>query len=374
MSIKKTKYDSYCLNGVAKGCEYCVKGEKLVLFMTGICKRGCWYCSLSKKRKNQNLIFANERECKNFEDILKEVKESNATSAGITGGDPLIFFERTIEFATKLKKEFGEKFHIHIYLPTKLVTKEKLEKLSKCVDEVRFHPEFLIDNENPQRVLHSSSNPTGSCIRTSGIHSSCNQTGSLSSSQMEDIEKIKLAEKIFGRKNIGIELPMIPEKKNKILDFILNVEKNISFVNLNEFELSETNFDRITKNYTLKEGGYVVAGSLEAGKWILEELTKTKSKLKVHMCTAELKNCSQFANRLKRHEILPYGKKTKEGTVIYLISEGKLNLKGTYYDKDKKRTILSEPTARKLLTKYKIKRVEEYPTYDRIEVEEEELN
>lgn len=339
MNIKKTKFDSYCANGFAKGCKYCVKGKKLVLFISGICGVNCWYCSLSKKRKNKNLIFANERECKSFEDVAEEVRESRATSAGITGGDPLACLDKTIEYATKLKKIFGKKFHIHIYLPTKFTTAEKLEKLSNCIDEVRFHPEFLIDK----------------------------------SKMKEDIEKIKIAEKIFGRKNTGIEMPMIPEKKKLILNFILEIKNYISFVNLNEFELSETNFNRITKKYKLKEGGYVVAGSLEAGKFILEELALKKTKLKVHLCTAELKNCSQFANRLKRHKILPYGKKTKDGTVIYLVVNKKLNEKNTFYDEEKKRTILSEKTARKLLGKYKIKRVEEYPTYDRIETECEEI-
>jgi len=340
MKIKKTKFDSYCVNGFTKGCKYCIRGKKLVLFVTGICNVNCWYCSLSKKRKDKEIILANERECKNFEDIIKEVRESRATSAGITGGDPLVCLDRTIKFASQLKKEFGKKFHIHIYLPTKFTTREKLEKLSKCIDEVRFHPEFLINK----------------------------------SKMKEDIEKIKIAEKIFGRKNTGIELPMIPEKKKEILEFILNIEKFISFVNLNEFELSETNFNIVTKKYSLNEGGYVVSESLKAGKWILNKLSQKKTKLKVHLCTAELKNCSQFANRLKRHKILPYGKKTKDGTVIYLVVNKKLNLKETFYDEKKKRTILSEKVARKLLNKYKIKRIEEYPTYDRIEVEEECLN
>ncbi len=339
MKIKKTKFDSYCVNGFAKGCKYCVKGKKLVLFISGICEVNCWYCSLSKKRKNKNLIFANERECKTFGDVAEEVRESKATSAGITGGDPLACLDKTIKFASQLKKEFGKRFHIHIYLPTKFTTREKLEKLSKCVDEVRFHPEFLINK----------------------------------SKMKEDIEKIKIGKNIFGRKNTGIELPMIPEKKEEILDFILSIEKFISFVNLNEFELSETNFDIVTKKYSLNEGGYVVSESLKAGKWILNELAKKKTKLKVHLCTAELKNCSQFANRLKRHKILPYGKKTKDGTVIYLIVNKKLNEKNTFYDEKKKRTILSPQTARKLIGKYKIKRIEEYPTYDRIEVEEEVL-
>ncbi len=335
----KTKFDSYCVNGIAKGCEYCVRGEKLVLFISGVCSRNCWYCSLSEKRKNKEFIFANERKCKNFKDIVEEVKASRATSVGITGGDPLLFLDKTIKFASKLKKRFGKQFHTHIYLPTKLVTRKKLEKLSKCVDEVRFHPEFLINKETIEK----------------------------------DLEKIRVAGLYWNKPNIGIELPMIPDKKREILNFILKAKDFVGFVNLNEFELSETNFDLITKKYKLKEGGYVVAGSVEAGKWVLNELSKRKINLKVHLCTAQLKNCWQFANRLKLHKIFPYGKRTEDGTVIYLVVDGKLKINGSFYDKKKNRTILSEETARKLLKKVKIRRVEEFPTYDRIEVEEDIL-
>jgi hypothetical protein len=341
MEVKKTKFDSYCLNGIAEGCKYCVRGEKLVLFVTGICKRNCWYCSLSKKRKNKDIIFANERKCKTAKDIIEEVKASKATSAGITGGDPLLFLSRTIKFASGLKKTFGKKFHIHIYLPTRFVTAEKLGSLSKIIDEVRFHPEFLINKERAE----------------------------------EDVKKIRLASLFWNKPNIGIELPMIPDKKKEILDFILKIKDYVGFVNLNEFELSDSNFDKITEDYKLKEGGYVVSGSLEAGRWILKELEKKKTNLKVHLCTAELKNQYQFRNRLKRHEILPYGKRTEDGTVIYLIVKGKLKLKikGTFYDEKKKRTILSEDAARRLIDKYKIIRVEEFPTHDRIEIESEEI-
>ena len=338
MKQEKTKFDSYCLNSIANGCRYCVKGEKLVLFVTGVCKRNCWYCSLSNKRKNKDEIYANERECKNEKDIFKEIGESRATSAGITGGDPLLVFSRTIKFASALKKRFGKKFHIHIYVPTKFATAEKLEKLSKVIDEIRFHPEFLINKEKEKR----------------------------------DIEKIRIAGLFWNKPNIGIELPMIPDKKKEILNFILKVKDYIGFVNLNEFELSETNFDLVTKKYKLSKGGYVIKESLNSGKWILNELAKRKTKLKVHLCTADLKNCNQFRNRLKRHEIMPYGKRTEEGTVIYLIVKGKLKAKESYYDKKKKRTILSESSARKLLSKgKKVFRVEEFPTYDMIEVEKE---
>lgn len=335
----KTRFDSYCLNGIANGCEYCVKGEKLVLFVTGICKRDCWYCSLSNKRKNKDVVFANERRCRNMNDILEEIKESRATSAGITGGDPLLFLNRTLKFASELKKKVGNGFHIHIYLPTKFVTAEKLQKLSKVIDEVRFHPEFLINEDTVN----------------------------------EDVKKITLAGLFFNKPDIGIELPLIPEVKKEILGFILRIKDHIGFVNLNEFELSDTNFDIVTKEYNLNRGGYVVKKSLEAGKWILDELKKKKVNLKVHLCTAELKNQYQFRNRLKRHKSLPYGKRTEDGTVIYLVTNNHLRGKGKFYDKRKRRTILSEDAARSLLRKYKIIRVEEFPTHDRIEIESEEI-
>jgi len=351
----KTKYDDYCINGIAEGCKYCVKGEKLVLFISGKCSRNCCYCSLSKKRKNKDIIWANERICKKPKDAIKEAIESNATSCGITGGDPFLHLERTIKFAKALKNKFGKKFHIHIYLPTRLLTKDKLEKLSKYIDEVRFHPEFLINN-NPKVIE-------------------------------EDINKISLVRLFFSRKKIGIELPMIPNRKKEILDFIIKISKIIGFVNLNEFELSETNFNCIVKNYRLNEGGYTIKDSIKAGIWLLKKIKKLKFKIKVHLCTAETKNNYQFKNRLKLHKILPFGKRTKEGMVkylsIYFKNKGqggkekkikKLIPKNSFYiDKKKNRIILSNNSANKLLGRLKILLVEEFPTFDGIETETQEL-
>ncbi|MDD5193361.1 MAG: radical SAM protein [Candidatus Nanoarchaeia archaeon] len=347
----KTPYSSFCLNGFPQGCKHCVKGEKLVLFISGKCNRNCWYCSLSNKRKNKDVIWANERKIKNSKELIEEAIESNATSAGITGGDPLLFMERTIEYTKALKQKFGKRFHIHIYLPTQNLTENRLKQLSKYIDEVRFHPEFLIDKNSVDN----------------------------------DIEKIKIALNFWKKENIGIELPMIPDKKQEILDFIIKISPLIGFVNLNEFELSETNSELITRNYLLNEGGYTIKGSREAGLWILEELKKLGTGLKIHICTAELKNNHQFKNRLLKHKILPYGKRTKDGTVLYLITKynkenqlkdliKNLDKNQFYIDKKKQRILLSNSLANKLLAKkYKIILVEEFPTYDRLETETKNL-
>lgn len=356
----KTKYSSYNINGLPEGCKFCVKGEKLVLFISGICSRQCWYCSLSDKRKNKDVICFNERISNSTKEFIKEIIESKATSMGITGGDPLLYLNRTVKFAKLAKKHFKKKFHIHIYIPTKLVDKNKIKRLSSCIDEIRFNPEI-------------------SSIRTQNKISNKD----LKKLIEFDIEKIKIAEKYFKKNNIGIELPMIPEMKNIYLDFILKLKDIIGFVNLNEFELSETNFKHTTKNYKLNEGGYTIKDSIKSGIEILKEIKKRKIKLKVHLCTAELKNKYQFQNRLKLHKTYPFGLRTKEGMVKYLVvdnSEDNIKIinklgKKYFIDKEKNQIILSNKLANKILnnTNLKICLVEEFPTFDRIEVEKHEI-
>lgn len=86
-----------------------------------------------------------------------------------------------------------------------------------------------------------------------------------------------------------------------------------------------------------------------------------------------------------KHEILPFGNKTEDGTVMYLAIYEKdnpnfeklkssINPKEEFFDEKKKRIIIDKKNLAKFSKKYKIKKVEEYPTYDAIEVEEEFIN
>ncbi|MBU1045458.1 MAG: radical SAM protein [Candidatus Omnitrophica bacterium] len=338
----KTKTDSYKLNNLCRGCKLCLKGQKLVLFVGGKCSRNCWYCSLSEGRKNSPQMWANEKPCETNQDIIQEAIDSNATGAGITGGDPLVYLDKTTSAAKALKIKFGKKFHIHIYLPLPLVDKTKLEKLASYIDEIRFHPSFLI---NPDESL-----------------------------MQEEIEKIKLASQIFGKQNTGIELPLLPEKKKEIIEFIKQIEPYISFVNLNEFELSDTNFDIITKDYTLNEDTYTIHGSIEAGKEILKKFKSTD--LNIHLCTAKTKNHHQYHNRLLLHNILPYGVRTEEATVVYFtiipkdmketIQKLKQYTKHFHIDSRHNRILLKESEVQKLYNtkEFEINLCEEHPTYD----------
>ncbi len=349
----KTKFDSHCINDLPEGCKRCVRGEKLVLFITGKCSRNCYYCSLSQKRKNVDIVIANERECKSPRDAIREAKQSNATGAGITGGDPLLFLDRTLEYAKALKSAFSN-FHIHIYLPTTLINEKNIKKLSEFIDEFRIHPSFL------QKDI-----------------------GHIKDAMRDDLEKIKLVNNIVGKERLGLEMPSFPEKVMDIVYFINKAKNFISFVNLNELEISETNFDIFTREYAFNEDSYTISGSVSAGKKILDALKD--SGLKMHLCTAITKMAHQYGNRLKRTETLPFAKRDKEGMAhyfaIYYNNSEQLNSdakeleksfgNGIFLDMDKLRIILSKKIVKKVVKskRFKVSKVKEYPTSDRIEVE-----
>ena len=116
--IKKTRYYSKIKGILPKGCRMCVKGEKLVLFITGFCPRRCYFCPLSEKKFGKDVVFADEWKIKNPdnpEELIKEAKLINAKGAGITGGDPLTKINRCVKYIKLLKKHFTKKFHIHLY-------------------------------------------------------------------------------------------------------------------------------------------------------------------------------------------------------------------------------------------------------------------
>ncbi len=348
--MKKTKYANYVIGELPEGCKRCIIGKKTVLFITGKCSRKCVYCPLSELRWNTEQVYANEKPCKNFKDLIDEIKKSNSNSCSITGGDPLIDLNKTLNYAKKLKEHFGKKFHIHIYLSTTLVNERKIKKLAKFVDEIRFHPEFL---SNPSKFD-------------------------------EDLRKISIAKKYYKLNNIGIEMPIFPNKKELMLEFIKQAvnDDDIGFVNLNELEIGDTNFSFIIKNYKLNLGGYTIKGSIKTGKWLLKQIEKLKLKVNVNICTAETKNWHQYQNRLKNYKKIKYSKKTKDGTIIYFAIKDfskkdilKLN-KVSYLDKQKNQIILNPRHVRQLTltNKHKIYRIEEYPTFDREEIQVERLN
>jgi len=223
--IKKTKFYSYLVGDMPKGCALCVQGKKEVIFITGLCSVGCDFCPVSDTKHQKDDVYADEWKIDKDEDIISEAKAINAKGAGITGGDPLTKVDRCVKYIKLLKKEFGDHFHIHLYAPLQLVTKDNLNKLYDAgLDEIRFHLD--LDNDKLWK-------------------------------------RIELANSYDW--DVGIEIPVIPKKETKIKKLINYIKNKVNFLNMNELEISDSNAQKLVKKgfETKDDISYGVKGSEE---------------------------------------------------------------------------------------------------------------
>jgi uncharacterized protein len=378
--IKENKYYSYNVGLLPKGCQMCVKGEKLVLFVTGVCPRKCFFCPVSDDKYGRDVIYANERRVFTSEDLIKEAELMDAKGMGITGGDPLAKLERTTRFIKKLKQKFGNEFHIHLYTSLNLVNDDNLQKLYMAgLDEIRFHPDLDSDNF---------------------------------------WKKLNLATKFPW--DLGIEIPLMPNKEKEIKKLVDFIQGKVQFLNMNELEVADNSQSKLLEMgfETKAQFSYAVLGSLEVGQNILNYIKEKEYSLRAHACTAKLKDATQLTERIKREgkgakkafdivdkeglltrgalylkELKPsagYREKLKTQVLSVFIEKlkplmeevkTKLKLEDSeiFLDEEKPRILISKKNVKK--NKNQLKKmglmptiVLEYPTADQLEIEVEFLN
>lgn len=232
----------------------------MVLFVTGLCDSSCYYCPLSGEKSGVDVTFADEMPISHDDDILYEVDAILGEGVGISGGDPLCTLDRTIHYIHLLKETYGPDFHIHLYTSKTTISREELKQLVDAgLDEIRFHPQ---NND------------------WNGI---------------EDALSLGIV--------VGIEVPSIPGKLEKLKETARRAEEiGIAFLNINELEASETNFENLTSlGMRLTDlGSASIEGSESTARELLEWCSTNLKKLSVHFCSARYKDGVQLRNRLER--------------------------------------------------------------------------
>mgnify|MGYP000846746079 CR=1 FL=1 len=263
---------------LSPGCILCHQGAKMVLFVTGRCHRACWYCPLSRERKGQDVVFANDRLVESPSDIIEEAENMSALGTGVTGGEPLLVLDRVAEYCTLLKEHFGPDHQIHLY--TALAPNEAmLRRLQGLVDEIRLHP----PHESWPRILETDYARSAVIARRMGF-------------------------------TIGIEVPALPG-----LDDLAAALPLLDFLNINELEWGETCAAAMRERGLEPEDGLHNA-VLGARKWA-ENLCADP---KVHFCSSVFKDSVQLRERLKRiaaNTSRPFEEVTDDGTVVYGVLE-----------------------------------------------------
>ena len=281
----------------AEGCIQCQMGSKLVLFITGNCHWRCDYCPLSETRRDIDHMFANERRCESFDEVIEEARAMRATGAGITGGDPLMARERTLEGIRRLKAEFGPNFHLHMYTSIPFRPEWAAEFAEAGLDEIRFH--FLdLEAEQYRETIAACS-----------------------------------AASIF----TGVELPCEPDKESELLELLETLRGfNVDFINLNELEITVGNIDNMElRGFNLStEITAGAAGSAELAHILRNRViaaanglpdpidAETRDPYGYHLkfCTAVYKDAGQLRRRFQRRgeaTIAPHETLTEDSTLMF---------------------------------------------------------
>ena len=277
--------------GLPTGCKQCLKGQKAVLFLNGICQKPnhcSWYCPISTERRDKNLTFANEIEITAKEGLLEEVNKIDAKGMSITGGEPLseLNLEKTLDYIKYIKIQKGNKFHVHLYTNGISFNSSIASKLVLVgLDEIRFHP----PKENWSNIEFA-------------------------------LKKVL---------DVGAEVPDIPnkEKIKYIQNFIIYLNSiGVDFINLNEFEYCFPNSESLkSRGYQLKKGSIAsVVNSHEVAIDLMKDLSN-KVSIKMHFCPIHSKDYYQLKNRYLRRAKnikLPFEVINEDGLLMFAQIEG----------------------------------------------------
>ena len=128
---------SVVINAISPSCEHCHTGMGSATYILTLkCNRDCFFCT----NKNQadyaegvNKVYDIISEFKTHLGYYKKMK-----SVGITGGEPLLYPDKCIEFLKEVKKS-DKTIQTRIYTNGDLVTEEIMQSLKDAgLDEIRF--------------------------------------------------------------------------------------------------------------------------------------------------------------------------------------------------------------------------------------------
>ncbi|MBF0117774.1 MAG: radical SAM protein [Desulfobacterales bacterium] len=256
--FKNTKL---CYGNLSPGCILCSEGLWSCLFINNICNASCFYCPDSQKLKSEpttnGISFSNP---KDFIDFIEKFK---IKGVGLSGGEPFMTFDRTINFIEKIKNRYADSIYLWIYTNGILASKEKLERLKKAgIDEIRF-------------------DITANAYNT---------------------DKLEIATRIIGR--VTVEIPAIPEDEEELKATVHKLnEMGVNHLNLHQLRLTPYNYKNLIKRpYTFLHGVKVTVleSELLALK-ILQYASQNKLKLPINYCSFVYKNRFQGAGARKRH-------------------------------------------------------------------------
>lgn len=259
--LKDTKVD---ITNLSHGCKLCTEGSWSCLFITGLCNGGCFYCPTNQNEKS--IPSTNALQFKTPQDYAHYVQKLAFQGVSISGGEPFLDFNKTVEYIKAVREIVGEHIYIWIYTNGLLVTQEKLKVLKDLhVNEIRF--DIGADNY------------------------------SLKKAQMA-ISYIPV---------VTVEIPAIPDELIKLKELTFQMASiGIKHLNLHQLRITPHNFNQlIVKNYHYIRAEKAV--SIESELTALELIVhvyENHINLPINYCSFIYKHRFQKAAARKKNALL----------------------------------------------------------------------
>src|SRR3989338_1340670 len=246
ISEKIVRSREYKRGAYPRGCEYCVKGEKVTFYMTFKCDYKCFYCSVPSELRNTEKMMVGNIPVEDIDDAFKHIKQYKCVA--ISGGEPLTDIGRVFDIIKRAKKD-----NIYTYLFTDgsgrgRLTPSLLNKLADAgLDEIKMSAKLKDEKTllfDPYEIVKNSPVP---------IHA---------------------------------EFPMLPDFVNEVYDFALKLNNiGVSYLLLDQAEFTTGNASEMLKRGFKQKDG-IILGSKEAAFEIIKRVQNNNLNIKVLYCGA----------------------------------------------------------------------------------------
>ncbi|MDD2388983.1 MAG: radical SAM protein [Desulfobacterales bacterium] len=245
---------------MSPGCEICGQGVWSCLFINGKCNCHCFYCPA--EQNEIDVPTTNSVQFLTPSDYVDYIEKFQFKGVSISGGEPLLTFDRSLSYLAAVKKKFGGDIYTWLYTNGTLATPDMFLKLRDAgLDEIRFD--------------------------IGAAHYS--------------LEKAASAVGVIP--HVTVEIPAVPEAFEQMKLKILEMkDAGINFLNLHQLRLTPHNFKQLARRgYTFLHGEKVTV--LESELVALDMIRFAKDSgidLPINYCSFVYQNRFQKAAMRKR--------------------------------------------------------------------------
>ncbi len=245
---------------LSPGCAHCVAGTWSCLFVNGVCNARCFFCPTPQDDCGEPTT--GQIEFRRAGDYAEFLERFGFGGASLSGGEPLLTLDRTLEFVRAARERFGPGLYLWMYTNGLLATDEALAALAAAgLDEIRFN-------------LHAGG------YRLDGVERA--------------VRHIPC---------VTIETPAVPEEEGRMSQLLPRLaELGVRHVNLHDIRVTPHNVGHIVRRgYTCLHGPKVtVLEAEQAALRLLRQALADRLPLAVQYCCFAYKNPYQARGHRRR--------------------------------------------------------------------------